>query len=261
MADPTDDQKRRMAGMCCYNMLGLTSTAAFICAIYSYAHCDFITRTVTLTEGNTIESVCADTGYTGSMDVMCQSLLSEHGIGFEGFWITVPVDTKICYAYTLVTPWGFQSPNFDTKFNSARALSITAIVLGGAAWFTLMMASCCKLDQSKLNGLGCYFTLATLFQGLSLLMFRSNVCSPGFFSAYFTPPGTAAPATPSWMAGVSCGLSRGSNCAIAATVLWFVCGNMLPASVVPAPLWKGSPQETPDVAFQQSQDEEAKEDA
>lgn len=86
-----------------------------------------------------------------------------------------PVDTQVCLSYTLLTPWGWQTPDMDTKFNSARALSITGIVLGGAAWFTLILASCCKLDQGKLNGLSCYFFLATLFQGLSLLIFRSNV--------------------------------------------------------------------------------------
>lgn len=142
----------------------------------------------------------------------------------------------------------------DTKFNSARALSITGIVLGGAAWFTLMLASCCKLDQGKLNGLACYFFLATLFQGLSLLMLRSNICTPGFFSVYFTNPNDASAGTnetPAWMEGVSCGLSTGSNLAIAATVLWFVCSNMLPAAVVPEPLWRGPPQETPGVALHQ----------
>ena len=36
-----------------------------------------------------------------------------------------PVDTQVCYPYTLITPWGYQTPDMDTKFNSARALSIS----------------------------------------------------------------------------------------------------------------------------------------
>ena len=159
------------------------------------------------------------------------------------FYMTV--DTQVCYPFTLLTPWGYQTPELDTKFNSARALSITAIVLGGAAWFTLMLAACCKLDQGKMNGMSCYLWLAVLFQGLSLLMLRSNVCTPGFFTVYFTEPGTpAAETTPDWMEGVSCGLSTGSNCAIAATVLWFVCMQMLPLSKVPEPMWQGPEQAT-----------------
>lgn len=239
-----------MAGMCCYNLLGLTATAAFICATMSYAYCDFITRTVTLTEGNTIDSVCDDYGTTAIMRSQCEQLLTEHGVGFEGFWTTIPVDTQVCYPFTLPTPYGYQTPDLDTKFNSARALSICGIVFGGAAWFTLMLASCCKLDQGKLKGMSCYFFLATLFQGLSLLIFRSNVCTPGFFTVYFTDPNSPAATTmPSWMAGVSCGLSKGSKLAISATVLWFVCSNMVPAAVVPDPLWKGEEsQPTPGVA-------------
>ena len=61
---------------------------------------------------------------------------------------------------------------------------------------------------------------------------------------YFTEPGTAAPTTmPDWMEGVSCSLSKGSKLAISATVLWFVCSSMLPAAVVPEPLWRGGQQE------------------
>ena len=99
--DLTDDQKRRMAGQCCFSCLGLTATAAFICAVSSYAYCDFVTRSVQLNEGYTIDSVCADE----ALDTRtCESLLQTHGIGFEGFWITVPVDTQVCYSYTLLTP-------------------------------------------------------------------------------------------------------------------------------------------------------------
>jgi hypothetical protein len=126
------------------------------------------------------------------------------------------------------------TPDFDTKFNSARALSITGSVLGGAAWFTLMLASCCRLDQARLKGLSCYFFLATLFQGLSLLIFRSNVCQAGFFSAYFINPSAGATTTSTnldFVESVTCGLSTGSKLAIAATVLWFVCNSMVPASV------------------------------
>jgi hypothetical protein len=124
------------------------------------------------------------------------------------------------------------TPTFDTKFNSARALSITGTILGGAAWFTLMLASCCNLNQARLNGLSCYFFLATLFQGLSLLIFRSNVCQAGFFAPYFTNPATGTTTVNvDFVESVSCGLSTGSKLAIAATVLWFVCNSMLPASV------------------------------
>ena len=131
------------------------------------------------------------------------------------------------------------TPTFDTKFNSARALSITGIVLGGAAWFTLMLAACCPLDQRSIKGLSCYFFLATLFQGLSLLIFRSNVCSAGFFSVYFVNPNDPNPPDGSAIESVKCGLSLGSKLAISATVLWFCCNTIIPAVVVPQPMRVG----------------------
>ena len=64
------------------------------------------------------------------------------------------------------------------------------------------------------------------------------------------------------MKGVSCGLSKGSNLAVAATVLWFVCSNMLPAAVVPEPLWEGPAQELhPGVAPVQKEEAAAEEGA
>ena len=226
--------KQRYAGICAYNCLGLLSTAAFICATYSYAWCDFAKRYVTLAPGFTSEDVCTSNGFdTTSEQQLCEALLNTHGVGFEGFWVTVPVNTQICSPYTIATPTGWVTPEFDTKFNSARALSITGIILGGAAWFTLMLASCCKLDQARMKGLSCYFFLATLFQGLSLLLFRSNVCDAGFFSVYFGVPETT---TPDFIQSVTCGLSTGSKLAIAATVLYFVCNSCIPAAIVPDPL-------------------------
>ena len=78
-----------MAGMCCFNMLGLVATAAFCCAITSYAYCDFVTRTVALKEGFTADGVCSSAEYDGMDDTQCKALLNTHGVGFEGFWVTV----------------------------------------------------------------------------------------------------------------------------------------------------------------------------
>lgn len=100
--DMNDEQKRRMAGLCCYNCLGLVSTAAFICAISSFAYCDFLTRNVSLTEGVTADEVCTLAGYEGGLEETCQSLLQTHGIGFEGFWITVPVSAFKCVSSLLL---------------------------------------------------------------------------------------------------------------------------------------------------------------
>ncbi|KAG7344629.1 hypothetical protein IV203_019040 [Nitzschia inconspicua] len=233
MDSMNSEEKKRSVGLCCFSLLGLVSTAAFICAVYSYAYCDFATRYIELTEGTDPNTVCETSGFSTDLQPVCEALIQTHGVGFEGFWVTVPVDQQVCFPYTQPTPIGIVTPTFDTKFNSARALSITGIVLGGAAWFTLMLASCCPLDQARMKGLSCYFFLATLFQGLSLLLFRSNVCDVGFFSAYFS---SSTVDQVDFIESVSCGLSTGSRLAISATVLWFVCNSMVPMVVVPTPL-------------------------
>jgi hypothetical protein len=136
------------------------------------------------------------------------------------------------------------TPDFDTNFNSAVAFSVTATVLGAFAWFTLMFAGCCPISQPRLKGLACYFTLATLFQGLTLLILKSSICEVGFFEDYFGEETTA-----DVVEDVSCSLDTGSRLAIAATVLYFVCSCLIPGAVAPIPIgynraWQGdTPQE------------------
>jgi hypothetical protein len=63
-------------------------------------------------------------------------------VGFYGWYATVSVNEQVCLSYTLWYPYvGFATPEFDTKFNSARAFAITANVLGAFAWFNLMLSS------------------------------------------------------------------------------------------------------------------------
>jgi hypothetical protein len=80
---------------------------------------------------------------------------------------------------------GYVTPWFDSNFNTAVASAYMANIFGGIAFFTLWLASCCPMSQSRLKGLSCNYFIATLFQGLTLLIFQSNVCSKGFYDAYF----------------------------------------------------------------------------
>jgi len=253
------DRKKRAQGVCCFNLLGLVATAAFICGIYSYAYCDFIARYVTLTPEYTITGTdgtttsdytkaCNDLGYgsddgsdSGSNNMsteICSSLLQDHGIGFSYWQATIPVDKEVCFTYTQLTPWGFVTPEFDSAFNASKWFSIIGYVFGGAGWFSLTCSCICRMDQNRLKGIACYFMIATLFQGLSLIMFNSNVCSEGFFKSYFVSPDQQNNQTfideyQNVLESVSCTLSLGSKMAISATVLWAICSVMVPFSIVP----------------------------
>lgn len=266
-----EERKRHAAGICCFNWLGLVSTAAFICSMYSFAHCDFVSRYVALGPGydpGDYASACADLGFgsesnndgnnndgiaavdTWSTDVdiatnnaqltICQSILEDHGIGFSYWQATIPVDQTVCFSYTQVTPWGYVKPEFDALFYASRVFSILGYCFGGAAWFTLTCSTCCLIDQSRLRGIAGYFLLASFSSGMSLLMFSSKVCQKGFFRPYFVPPSQgyneaypAASGFESVVEDVWCTGSLGSNMAIGATVLYFVCALMVPYSIVP----------------------------
>jgi hypothetical protein len=116
--------------------------------------------------------------------------------------------------------------------------SYASFVFGGMAWFSLTCATCCRMDQTRLKGVACYFWTATLFQGLSLIMLSSSICDLGFFQSYFIPPDqqndqTVIDEYSTVLQGVSCTLSMGSKLAISATVLYFICSLMVPFSIVP----------------------------
>jgi hypothetical protein len=229
MDNLSEDEKRLLAGKCNFTLVTMFSTAAFICGLYSSAYCSFVNREVEFVSGFDLESACA----SGLNGVVCTALLRKHGVGFYTWEATVPVDETVCLSYTQFIPalGVYVTPDFDTKFNSAVAFSVTATVLGACAWFTLMFAGCCPISQPRLKGLACYFTLATLFQGLTLLIFKSSVCEVGFFEDYFGEVATA-----DVVEDVSCSLDTGSRLAIAATVLYFVCSCLIPGAVAPSPI-------------------------
>jgi len=171
---PTEEEFKR-AGQCSYMMVTLCCTAAFFCGLYSTGYCDFVNRDITVSGGD-VSAACATLGFASDATV-CETFLGNQGIGFYGWQATIPVNQKVCLSYTQPVPGvGYVEPKFDTKFNSAKAFSIVANIFGGLAFFTLFLATCCPLTQSRLKGLSCHFFIATLFQGLTLLIFKSDIC-------------------------------------------------------------------------------------
>jgi hypothetical protein len=232
MDQPSEAEKKRPVGQCAYLLVTLFSTAAFICGLYANAFCDFASREVEFVEGFDLAEACADLRLTGSQEQICNTLFTNHGVGFYGWYATVPVDEQVCLSYTVWNPnAGYVTPEFDTKFNSARAFAITANVLGAFAWFTLMLASCCPITQGRLKALSFYFFPACLFQGLSLLIFKSDICTPLFFAQYFPNQDLDE-----IVSGVTCSLGRGSKLAISATVLYFVSNMLTPIAIAPSPI-------------------------
>lgn len=263
MDNLSNEDKRRVAGQCNFLLITLFATAAFICGIYGSSVCNFAARSLNFAEGVDSSTVCDQ--LLLESNAVCDTLVRDHGIGFYAWYGTTTQNiygetAEVCLSYTQYIPGvGYVTPAFDTKFNSAKALGITANVFGFMAWFTLMLSSCCPLTQQRLKGLSCYFFLATLFQGLTFLLWKSSACSVGFFSAYFPRESENFQEDVSnVVTGVTCGLAIGSKLAVSATVCYFMCMCLIPGAVAPGPV--GYPADEAEAAAEGAAAEEAAEE-
>mmetsp|Transcript_884 Transcript_884/g.1249 ORF Transcript_884/g.1249 Transcript_884/m.1249 type:complete len:217 (+) Transcript_884:65-715(+) len=104
---------------------------------------------------------------------------------------------------------GFQKYDFDSYWYAAYAFAVISFVLGFFA-FVFSVCSIFKYGSSKGDScLGGFLLFITLCQGLSLLVFSSNVID--LYSV----------AVSENHAGFKLGVGPGAGCAIAAVVVWF----------------------------------------
>jgi len=209
-----------------YILAVLLSAAAWGCSIASTAYCAYVTRDITL-----------DPGYNSTLPEEVEEVVrlafEDHGVGF---WAWQLAGSCVTYCTSAGA-----CPNFDTKFRSAKAFTTVTDILGGLAFFLLLFQMCNAVEEGILRFCALFFLLSTLFEGLTLLILRSNVCTePGFFNYLypFYPPEWNLPEVQS----VSCSLSLGSNLTIAATVCWFFAA-LVTAAVRPKDKGEGSPEE------------------
>jgi len=88
----TQSMKERAVGQCNFMLLFIMSTAAIACTLASASYCNFMDRNIKLREGTDIDALCSV--YTDFTN--CDDLLKNHGVGFWGWQITVPIDTLVC---------------------------------------------------------------------------------------------------------------------------------------------------------------------
>jgi hypothetical protein len=126
-------------------------------------------------------------------------------------WVYATTDDAIYYAKTCLS---YSDISIDAYWKTAEAFSIITAVFGGVACIASCMAPC---------GAGCVgskvlafiFMFAALSQGLCFLFLKSDACQNN-------PIVTEGPQLDG--ATLTCDLSWGANCTIAATVLWFMAG-------------------------------------
>lgn len=241
-----DERKRLQMGQGAYSMLVLFTTVAFISGLYANAYCDFAGREINFVPGFNVSAACDSLGLDPSEQGICTTFFTDTGVGFYGWYATVPVNQQVCLSYTLWNPYinGWITPDFDSSFTAAAVFAVMANCFGAVAWFTFMMSSCCLLTQERLYGMSGTFFLACLFQGLSMLVFASNVCELEFLLQYF--PNAPADFVNN-IESVQCVQGTGSRMAIVATVFYFLCMNLTPKAIAPMPIRYRGPAAAPPI--------------
>ena len=246
MADAAEDEterKRIQMGHGAYSLLVLFSSVAFFCGLSANASCNYAGREFTWNKGFNFTAACDSLQLDPADEGICESLLTDSGVGFYNWYGTVPIDTQVCLSYTLWNPYvnGWITPDFDSKFHSAVIFSIMANCFGAIPFITFIMSNCCLLTQDRLYGFHGTFFMACLFQGLSLLIFTSNVCEKGFLLQYFP---NAPSDFVSNIDSVKCVQGMGSRLAITATVFYFLSMHLIPKAIVPLPFRYTAPVAT-----------------
>jgi hypothetical protein len=125
-------------------------------------------------------------------------------------WITVAPDSigLWCAQDNGGVTISLQDEKFDSKYQAARGLGTTVLVLGSLFMIVYLVAA---VKRSLVNvkaffvlGVACVLTCC-LFQGLVFLIFKSDVCARSAF-------------------GGGCSLDTGGKVGIAACVGWFLTG-------------------------------------
>lgn len=229
----TDEEKQYVVrGKCNFLALMLLTTVAFVQSGTAVGYCDFAARDVQFVEGFDVAQACASLNMTDWREAVCTSFLDKHGVGFNSWYATIPVDTAVCLSYEQYIPGiGIVEPDFDAAFNAGRVFAIMANIFGAFAFFTIIFASCCPMQNERLRGLSCYYVLAYICQAFTFLIFASDVCEPGFLFQYFPALGEA-----DIVRDVTCSLGSGGSLSVSATCLYFICSLLAPAALAPLPV-------------------------
>jgi hypothetical protein len=174
---------------------------AWILSLTSSCLCTFIIRKVTFQ------------GQDGDrLDGSAGLLLRNQGIGFWGW----EGDEGTCFSYDI----SGNSPSFDAAFNTASAFTTITDALGGLVMVCLMLGTVFPIVPKSYEYLGYASLLMSAFDGTTLAIMGSNVCSPGFFQyGLDIEQGQETPVLEE-ISKTSCGLGLGSVLAVIACILW-----------------------------------------
>ena len=134
-----------------------------------------------------------------------------------------------CYHYP-------DGTNIDSKWKTAAAFSIIALIIGGVTTFWALLTGCMfpaegGYTAKDVTKNGFVYLFICLCQGLTLLFLQSNACTNNSLLAGLEEQ------VPDMKLDFpeTCSLAAGANCSIAATVLWFVAAVLMVKVEPPQP--------------------------
>ena len=158
---------------------------------------------------------------------------TSHKIGFWDWEITSGNNT-VCVPYKVcIETKACFTPNFDSAFNAARTFALFATMIGGVATIIILAGLCFPFNPWYLAPV---YVVLMLFQGLSLLVFRSDLCEVLGDADFWLGGGGEnlddfgdytddVQQLEDYLTSnteVTCSNGAGSKMAISATVMWFL---------------------------------------
>lgn len=212
----TDQDKLRVG------IITTLSITAWSLSLATTAYCSFVTRIVHI-------SIIKDNTTTPILDFddpLVRLGFTEHGVGFYRWRLY-----DKCFKYCID---GF-CPDFDRNFNTASAMSTMVNVLAGIGILTQLWQFWRSI-RVKWIDFGVYYFAMCLFQGLTLLILRSDICyHTGYFDYIEEVRNITGEIT---VKSVDCVVEKGSIMSIVATAFWFVAAVLC--------LVQGDPKESDD---------------
>lgn len=138
-----------------------------------------------------------------------------------------------CFEATNGDNYDITNRNLGSKFDAARGLGTTTLVLGFCIWIFYLVAVCIRFGSGPFRLIGGLCILTCMFQGLVFLVFKSNACEGDF---------------------VGCSLGVGGKCGVSATVFWFLAG------IFSCAAGKKNDDDAPAVADDRAEADEAEDD-
>ena len=144
---------------------------------------------------------------------------------------------------------GFDYDKFDAKSRTVRAFAVITPILGGLAMVYAWIAPCVPHSPSRWNGIGLLFLLSCIFQGLTLMVWTSSICTNNpvkqYLDAFYPESGETI--------SDDCIKATGYTLNIISVVFWFLAGISIKAIPPPKPDFSEPVQEQT-VTYQKNND-------